>query len=153
MKNLSFIIMLCMVAIGQRGLAQSGIYSNENNVAINGYDLVAYFNRHEAVRGEEVFSYTSEGKKFYFASAANKDAFKADPQKYLPQFDGYCAFAVAMKNTRVPSDPRTFKLRDGKLYLFFNDYYEGQPFNTIVPWNASETQLLSKAEANWQSLK
>jgi len=49
----------------------------------------------------------------------------------------------------VPSDPETFKLRDGKLYLFFNDYYQGEPFNTIVPWNADEPELVRKANANW----
>jgi len=77
----------------------------------------------------------------------------AEPKKYVPQFGGYCAFAMAMKSAKVPSDPKTFKLHDGKLYLFFNDYYQGTPFNTIIPWNADEQNMLSKANANWKTMQ
>lgn len=49
-------------------------------------------------------------------------------------------------------DPETFKLHNGKLYLFFSDYYEGTPFNTIIPWNSDEENLKNKADMNWESM-
>lgn len=49
--------------------------------------------------------------------------------------------------------PKKFKLIDGKLYLFFNDYYKGKPFNTIVPWNSAEKEMIAKADKNWHSQK
>ena len=70
----------------------------------------------------------------------------------MPQYGGYCAFAMAMKNAKVPSDPKTFKLHNGKLYLFFNDYYQGDPFNTIIPWNADERNMINKANTNWKTM-
>jgi len=93
-----------------------------------------------------------EGAKFWFTSEEHRNTFRKNPEKYAPQYGGYCAFAMAMKNTRVPSDPRTFKLYNGKLYLFFNDYYEGTPFNTIIPWNADEANMKQKADANWSHM-
>jgi len=76
-----------------------------------------------------------------------------DPSAYQPVYGGYCAFAMAMKGAKVPSDPQTFKIRDGKLYLFFNDYYEGTPFNTIVPWNGNEAEMMAKTNTNWKNQK
>ena len=126
--------------------------TTSENVAIGGYDLVAYFNQHDAVRGNSSHSAKHDGVTFYFSNAENKKAFQKDPQKYLPQYGGYCAFAMAAKNAKAPSDPSTFKLHDGKLYFFFNDFYEGGPFNTIVPWNADEASLIRKANANWKKM-
>jgi len=65
--------------------------------------------------------------KYWFTSDAHKKQFEADPEKYLSQYGGWCAFAIGTKGVKVPSDPKTFKLYNGKLYLFFNDYYQGTP--------------------------
>ena len=59
---------------------------------------------------------------------------------------------MGMKNAKVESDPESFKLYNGKLYLFFNDYMEGEPFNTIIPWNADEQNAKKMADANWQAM-
>ena len=133
--------------------AQSKIYSNEQHVALNGFDAVAYFNEYSAVRGNNEHTAMVDGSTYYFSTAANASAFKADPSAYQPVYGGYCAFAMAMKGATVPSDPETFKIRDGKLYLFFNNYYEGKPFNTIVPWNGNETAMIVKADTNWKKIK
>ena len=55
-------------------------------------------------------------------------------------------------NSKVPADPETFRVDDGKLYVFFNDYYEGAPFNTIIPWLQNEEEMEKMAETNWESL-
>lgn len=139
-------LFLVSVTFGQK--------KSEKNVAAQGYDVVAYFNTHKAVKGEKSYKVKDEGVTYLFSSAKNAAEFKANASKYKPAYDGYCAFAMAMKGAKVPSDPNTFKIRDGKLYLFFNDYYEGKKFNTIVPWNnANEAEMVAKANANWKKLK
>lgn len=141
------------LTIGFSSLAQSNVFVNENNVAINGYDVVAYFSAHDAVRGTIDHKVSHAGADYYFSSAENASTFKTGPKNYLPAYGGYCAFAVGAKSTKFPTDPETFKIRDGKLYLFYNDYYEGKPFNTIIPWNANEAELVAQANKNWIDLK
>ena len=154
MNYIKSIITLLVLLTGTVGsFAQSKVFATDQNVALNGFDIVAYFNQYDAVRGNSEHTVVLEGASYYFNSAENASAFKANPSAYLPAYGGYCAFAVAMKGAKVPSDPQTFKIRDGKLYLFFNDYYEGKPFNTIIPWNGSETEMIAKANTNWKNLK
>jgi len=145
----SFFFACSLLLISQAAAGQSKVFANADNVALNGYDVVAYFNAYQAMRGSKSFSTTHGGSTYYFSSAENLKSFQEKPDAYLPQYGGYCAFAMAMKGAGVPADPHTFKIHDGKLYLFFNDYYEGQPFNTIVPWNGSEKEMVAKADANW----
>ncbi len=125
---------------------------NKDNVALGGYDVVAYFTQNQALRGSQKYAAQYKGVNFWFTNAEHKKLFLQNPQKYLPQYGGWCAFAMATKGARVPSDPKTFKLYNGKLYLFFNDYYQGTPFNTIIPWNANEANLKQQADANWKKL-
>ncbi|RMD65877.1 YHS domain-containing protein [Candidatus Parcubacteria bacterium] len=129
--------------------SQHRFYTNKDGVAINGYDVVAYFNQNRAVRGSQKYAVNYKGTHFWFSSQKNRAAFLQHPEKYLPQYGGWCAFAMASGNGKVPSDPKTFKLYNGKLYLFFNDYYRGEPFNTIIPWNLNEKTLKNQADANW----
>lgn len=128
--------------------------STEPVLAVNGYDVVSYFNVHEAIRGSNDHHVVLGGLTYYFSSAKNAKAFKQKPNAYKPRYGGNCAFGMAMQGAKVPSDPKTFKIRDGKLYLFYNDFYKGSPFNTIVPWNAGdESALIVKADANWKNMK
>jgi len=134
--------------------AQSGnIYANKENIAIDGYDVVNYFTNYESAKGEKEFSTKYDGSIFYFRNAEHLKMFKENPVKYIPQYGGYCSFAMAEKNAKVYCEPSTFKIRDGKLYLFFNDDYEGQHVNTIIPWNQNESDKIKKADANWANLK
>jgi YHS domain-containing protein len=134
--------------------ANSGkIYATDEKVAIQGYDVVAYFAQNEAMRGSKKYSSQHEGINYWFSSVGNKQMFDKDPGKYSPQYGGWCAFAMGKKNAKVPSDPKTFKLYNGKLYLFYNDYMEGEPFNTIIPWNANEKEAKQKADTNWMVME
>ena len=148
----SFILLLLLSSV-VTSFAQDNIFTSKQNVALNGYDVVAYFNQNDAVRGNNEHTVTLDDVIYYFSSAKNATAFKEKPSAYQPVYGGYCAFAMAMKGAKVPSDPKTFKIRDGKLYLFFNDFYEGKPFNTIIPWNQNEVGMLGKANANWKKSK
>ena len=141
-----------LLFVAQLSIGQSNVNANADHVALGGYDVVAYHNVYDAVRGNNEFAATHRDATYYFSSAENQKAFQESPSKYLPEYGGYCAFAMAMKGAKVPTDPHTFKIRDGKLYLFFNDYYEGKPFNTIIPWNGSEQEMIGKANANWATV-
>ncbi len=145
-------MLFCLTLLSVSACGQKPVSTNTDKVALGGYDVVAYFNAHEATRGSNKHTAIVDGVTYYFSNAANQTAFQSNPSNYLPAYGGHCAFAMAMKGATVPADPKTFKIRDGKLYLFFNDYYEGSPFNTIVPWNGSEAEMVSKANLNWRKL-
>ena len=148
-------VLLLMVLMAASLLAQTGgkYYTNDNNVAINGNDVVSYFTRAESVRGNNTHIATHDGVNFWFASEEHKNLFIGNPDKYLPQYGGYCAFAMAKHNAKVSSDPSTFKIVDGKLYLFFNDYYKGTPMNTMIPWNGDEAKMRITANENWKKMQ
>lgn len=125
---------------------------NDHGVFLDGYDVVSYFVANEATPGSSEHTAKYKGATFYFSSNANREAFETDPAKYLPKYDGYCAFAVANGKAGVKANPKTFKLYNAELLMFFDDLYEGKRFNTSVPWNADEHTLYGKAEANWPRL-
>jgi YHS domain-containing protein len=127
-------------------------FVNDKNVVLNGYDVVNYFTTYTAQRGSKNFSMVYKNVTYYFENAGNLKVFKENPEKYLPQYGGYCAYAMGAQNAKVPSDPNTFKIYNGKLYLFFNDYYNGSPFNTIIPWNSDEVNMKKKADSNWLTM-
>lgn len=153
MKSIKKMIMAFMVITSANSLNAQSVNTNENKIANQGYDVVNYFSTNTAARGSVEFSTTNNGATYYFVNAENLKSFTANPTKYLPQFDGYCAFAVAKMNKKVPVNPETFRIDDGKLYLFYNDFWEGKPFNTIVPWLNNEAEMLKMAETNWKTLK
>ena len=132
--------------------ANAQVFTNDQNVANKGYDMVNYFVTNTAERGTKQFSTSYGGATYYFVNQSNLDTFKEGPETYLPQFDGYCSFAVAKMNEKVPVNPETFRIDDGKLYFFFNDYYEGAPFNTIIPWLQNEGEMEKMAAVNWKTL-
>lgn len=125
---------------------------NENGLAIGGYDVVAYFSG-VATKGLESHSEKYNGNTYLFSSEKNRELFKKSPIQFLPQFDGYCAWGVAEKETKFPINPETFDIIDGKLYLFFNGPFDGDPFNTLIPWNAETTKLMESAHKNWNKVK
>lgn len=85
-------------------------------VAVGGYDPVAYFTKHKPVPGNPAITYSWKGATWRFSNTRHLDAFKADPEKYAPQFGGYCAYAVALGST-AQGDPKSWRIVDGKLYL------------------------------------
>lgn len=126
--------------------------TNDQGVFLDGYDVVSYFTTNEATLGSPKYTAEHNGTKFQFSSAENLELFKADPDKYMPEYGGYCAFAVANGKGTVKANPKTFKMYNGHLLMFFDDLYEGKRFNTIVPWNSNEPDFYSKAEQNWSQL-
>lgn len=107
----SFVQLILMGA----ALAQD-INTDKTGLAIQGYDPVAYFDEGKAVAGDFQITAEHEGATYRFASEKHRDQFKKAPQKYVPQYGGYCAYGVSL-GKKFPADPHTFKIVNGKLYL------------------------------------
>ncbi|MGF1498249.1 MAG: YHS domain-containing (seleno)protein [Elainellaceae cyanobacterium] len=117
---------------------------NDAGVAIDGYDPVSYFEGDRPTPGNPDLSSTVDGATYYFASAENKAKFDADPAAYIPQYGGFCAVAVSEGKT-FPVDPETYKVTDGKLYLFYN----GELGNTKPQWEEDEATRRANADDHW----
>lgn len=118
---------------------------DKNKLAVNGYDVVSYFTSDAPVLGTETYQTTYDGAIFHFANEANLKTFKKSPKKYIPQYGGYCAYGIA-KGGKYAIDPLTFKITDGRLFLFYNK----RGTNTLTLWNQDENQFLKAADGNWK---
>jgi len=141
-------ILLTHPAHSQSSDAAKSDLNLEKGVAISGYDPVTYFTLGKAVYGNSSHSYAYQGATYHFSSQANLDTFKMNPGKYEPQCGGWCAYAMGKDGIRVKVDPATFKIIDGKLYLFYNSHFN----NTLKKWNEDEASLLKTANENWNKL-
>jgi YHS domain-containing protein len=134
------------------GFAQTALrtktFNLEKGIAIQGYDPVAYFTQNKAVKGKKELSVFAEGATYYFSSQTNKDLFLKDFRKYEPQYGGWCAYAMGASGEKVEIDPDTFKIVNGKLFLFYHSWIN----NTLTKWNKDEINLKTKADRNWQLL-
>lgn len=146
------IIILFLATMASPIFAQDAIKKQWNiprsGLAIEGFDPVAYFTAGKAIEGKKEFAVSESGATYYFSSAQNRDKFKADPAKYQPQYGGWCAYAMGASGEKVEVDPETFKVLGGKLYLFYNKYFN----NTLKTWNKDEPGFKRKADANWTRL-
>ena len=146
---LASLLLLCMLnAPAQENTgARKKEFNTKSNLAIEGYDPVAYFKQKKAVKGSKEFTIQHQGVIYYFANAVNKEEFKKNPSRYEPQYGGWCAYAMA-KGEKVEIDPETFKIANDKLYLFYNKFFN----NTLKDWNKDEAGLRTKADNNWKKI-
>ncbi|WP_428224938.1 YHS domain-containing (seleno)protein [Flavobacterium sp.] len=138
---------LCSVLmLGQNTSKRIKQFNLEAGVALQGYDAVAYFKSNKALKGSAALSSTYDGIRYFFSSKENKEEFVKNPHKYEPQYGGWCAYAMGTSGDKVEINPETFKIIDGKLYLFYNAFFN----NTLKSWNKDEKNLKSKADTNWK---
>lgn len=123
-------------------------YNLESGLAIKGYDPVSYFTQGRAEKGKKEYSVSDRGVIYYFASGANKELFLSNPAKYEPQYGGWCAYAMGHDGSKVEVDPETFKITDGKLFLFYHQFFN----NTLKTWNQDEARLHTQADVHWQKI-
>lgn len=129
--------------------SQSIDYNTKKGFAIDGFDVVAYFNN-QPTEGSKNYIAKFDGVNYKFASKENLETFNKNPKKYLPQYGGYCAYAIAVKNDKVDINPKSFEIKDGKLYLFYNAWGT----NTLELWKKeNQKNLKEKANKNWEQLK
>ena len=142
-----FFALLTSISFGQDVTQlRKSQFNLDNGIAINGYDPVAYFKQGKAIKGKKELAVFDQGVTYYFSSNENKDEFKKDPSRYEPQYGGWCAFAMGKDGSKVEVDPGTFKVVDGKLYLYYNKFFN----NTLKSWNKDESNLKAKADMNWK---
>lgn len=127
------------LAIGQKTV----IYQNEDG-AIKGYDPVAYFNANKALKGDKNISYEWMNATWYFTSEENLELFKRSPEKFIPQYGGYCSYAVA-KGYTAKVDPTSWKVIDGKLYLSYNQ-------SIMKNWENYQDKYIEEANDNWPEI-
>ena len=149
---LSLAFAQCQNQVKEQVPAQGKYNTDSSNIAVSGYDVVSYFSGSEPVPGSSKYTSLVEGVTFQFANAKNKKSFDANPEKYKPQYGGWCAFAVAAKNSKVPTNPKTYKITNGKLYLFFNAEHKGKILNTKPMWNKKEGEFIKQADKNWKGM-
>ncbi|HEY5692781.1 MAG TPA: YHS domain-containing (seleno)protein [Cyclobacteriaceae bacterium] len=122
-------------------------FNLKSSLVLSGYDPVSYFNS-KPVEGKSQYRMRTSGVTYYFSSQTNLDKFKAAPDKYEPAYGGWCAYAMGESGEKVKVDPETYKIVDGKLYLFYNFWGN----NTLTDWNKNEKALKSKADQNWRKI-
>ena len=147
LKPIFFALTLMVVSVAGLSPAQAkdeiytGTFSSE---AVDGYDTVAYFTEGKPVEGKDEFSYEYKGAEWLFSSAENLAKFKANPEKYAPQYGGYCAYAVSQGGT-ASGDPEVWAIHNGKLYLNYSKSVQKR-------WDVDRDGFIAKANANWPSV-
>jgi YHS domain-containing protein len=141
MKTLLKFLLISVALIGLTARAEKPINTTLFGVAIKGYDPVAYFTAAKPTKGSSDHTFEWNGAKWHFASAANKDLFAAAPEKYAPQYGGYCAWAVSNGYT-APIDPDAWRIVEGKLYLNYNA-------EVRTKWQQDVPGNIQKADKHW----
>jgi YHS domain-containing protein len=141
-------IFLSIVIVKAQSNLRSKHFNLDKGIALKGYDPVAYFTQKKAVMGSDKIISIADGVTYFFSSTANRTLFQKDASKYEPQFGGWCAYAMGNSGEKVEIDPETFKIVNGKLYLFYHSWVN----NTLNKWNLNENTLKNNADKNWISI-
>ena len=140
-KSLSiFLLLFTILSYGQR----ARIYSTEAG-AIDGYDPVAYFKEGKPMRGNESFTLEWKDAKWYFTSQENLETFSKDPDKFAPQYGGYCAFGTS-RGYKASTKADAFTIYDGKLYLNYDK-------SVVEIWGKKKEEFIKKADENWKEIE
>jgi YHS domain-containing protein len=141
-------LILILFLVTKPFFAQQMDYNTKKGYIAEGYDVVAYFDN-VAVEGDQQFSTKHDGINYKFVSKEHLEKFKANPNNYMPQYGGYCAYALADKGKKVGIDPNSFQIMDGKLYLFYDSFLA----HTLKLWNEEgPEELRQKADKNWTAI-
>ncbi|MES3151709.1 YHS domain-containing (seleno)protein [Sphingomonas faeni] len=121
------------------------VNADADELALHGYDAVAYFADGVPTRGDARFAATYDGARYQFSTDAHRQAFTADPARYAPQFGGFCALGTAY-GEKVDTDPETGKVVDGKLYL-------NNSKKVAERWETDRSDYIAKADFAWLTIK
>ena len=140
-----FLLSISLMLMSVSAFAIDEIYTPLfSSLAVKGFDTVAYFTENKPVEGKKDHSLKWKGATWRFSSAENKALFEANPEKYAPQYGGYCAWAVS-KNTTASIEPEQFSIVDGKLYLNYNKDIQEQ-------WQVNKLKNIQTADKNWPGI-
>ena len=144
-RLLRSLLIISVLAFSANVRAKDPIYTGFfSNNAIKGYDTVAYFTQNQDVEGSDEFSFEYKGANWLFSSKENLELFKADPEKYAPQYGGYCAYAVSQGGT-ASVQPDLFTIHKGKLYLNYNESINDK-------WAKDKDAYIEAADKHWPTV-
>lgn len=139
------IAVLMGFAVFQNANAADAIYTSFfSNKAVAGYDVVAYFTENKSVEGNSKYTFEYKGAEWQFSSNEHLTLFKNNPEKYAPQYGGYCAWAMAGNET-APGKPAFWTVYEDKLYLNYDQSVQDT-------WLADKQGFIQKADLNWSKL-
>lgn len=144
-KSLALTILL--LSLSSAALFAGGgekLNSGSDGIFLDGYDVVAYFTEERAVKGDSAFALDYMGATFHFVSEEHRALFEADPERYLPQYGGYCAYGL-VKGKLLKVEPDQFTIHNGKLYLNYNGSIRKKWLNKVGSY-------IPKADKNWEKL-
>ena len=146
--SISILLLLGSIAtFAQTDALRQKHYNLDDGLAIEGYDPVSYFDGKPA-EGKSNLTYSYKGVIYRFSNQGNLAKFKSAPEKYEPAYGGWCAYAMGENGEKVKVDPETYKIVDGKLYLFYNFWAN----NTLEKWNKNEPKLKEAGDRNWSKI-
>ena len=143
MKTITMSIMLVLI-LGSLFAQSSQVFTTDAG-AIKGYDPVAFFKAGKPVMGLKEYSYEWNGAKWYFSSNDNLTAFKKDPEKYAPQYGGYCAYGTS-EGHKAPTETDTWTIVNNKLYFNYSK-------NVQTEWKKDQKARIEKADKTWPTIK
>lgn len=147
-----FAISIFIISCSSEETPKGEVFATDG-VAISGYDPVAYFEQAEAKLGTEQSSAEYNGLTYYFSSSKNQILFQENPEQYLPDYGGWCAYAIAEGSKKMAPDPTMWQIQDGKLQLFYDDWMTSLTGGLKEEWNADPETYQRKADQNWQKIK
>jgi len=136
----SFILLIATTAMWSQQEPNS-----KKGLAVKGYDVVSYFDG-KPEKGVSDYKTTYNSIEYRFSTSANLVKFELNPEKYNPQYGGWCAFAMA-KDKAADINPKSFEIKDGRLYLFYDSWGN----NTLIPWQKDRAELQTKADTYWKN--
>ena len=142
-KILAYFMLITFVSVGCGEKNSALEVYKTNDGAINGYDPVSY-HKEKPIKGTDNYSYKWKDATWYFANEENLSLFKTDPERYAPQFGGYCAYGMA-EGHKAPTQPDAWTIVDGKLYLNYNK-------EVLSRWSENRDEFIKQAEGNWSSV-
>lgn len=137
-------IVCALLAVALMTTAVAGEINDHDGIAIKGRDPVAYFISGKAVEGAKELTTRYKGSTFRFSTVANRDAFKAAPETYAPQYGGYCAYGTS-RGYKADIDPQAFTIVAGKLYLNYSKKIQAE-------WSQDIPGFVARADANWPAV-
>lgn len=144
-KRIQALLFSAFVLLSGAAMAKSAIDTDSNDVTLAGHDAVAYFTENKAVLGKAEFTAAHKGAIYRFSSAANRDLFQTNPEKYAPAYGGFCAYGAAL-GKKFSVDGKAFKIVDGRLYV-------NKDLSVAKIWTKDVPGNIVKADQQWETIE